>query len=152
MIAVLAAALTGCESARFGPYVSPRVVGRVVTADTRQPLEGVEVRRGRGEPRPKAGWSPKGAELLMRKGPVRTGHDGEFSLGSERVLALISWAGWSTVRLTFERPGCERFQTNYTMANLLTNTPGDEPVLDAGVVLMRPGIKTRPQDHNASAQ
>jgi hypothetical protein len=137
VVLLAALAVAGCESAHWGPYVSPRVVGRVVTADTQQPVAGVEVRRGPPPARPKAGQEPKGAELLMRKEPALTDRDGRFELDSERILALISWGGWSTVRLTFDKPGFERLQTNFTIVNLVTNAPGDEPLINTGDVPLR---------------
>jgi hypothetical protein len=130
--------LAGCKNLAWGPYVSPRVTGQVLAADTRRPLAGVKVARGRPEPRPLAGWPPRGGELLVRKPPTLTGPRGQFVLESERVLTLVRWGGWSSVRLTFERTGYLRFQTNYSLSSLAaTNTPDGVPLLDAGQVLLQ---------------
>ena len=40
-----AVALAGCKSASFSTYLSPRLTGRVLAADTRQPIADVKVRR-----------------------------------------------------------------------------------------------------------
>jgi hypothetical protein len=76
--------------------------------------------------------------LLIRKPPVLTGPRGQFVLESERVLTPVRWGGWSSVRLTFERAGYSRFQTNYSISSLVaTNAPDGVPALDAGQILMQ---------------
>jgi hypothetical protein len=130
----------GCSSWHLGPYVSPRVTGRVVAADTLKPLAGVTVSRGRTE-RPQAAYTPKGAEILMQKEPVRTDHAGQFELGSERILALLPWGGWSTVWLTFDCRGYQRLQTNFSATALATNSPSGEPMVQTGDVLLRRNVK-----------
>ena len=132
---LLALVLAGCASWRFGPYVSPQVTGRVLAADTREPVTGVTVSRGRGEQ--PLEWPPKGAELLMRKAPTRTDRDGRFELASEQILALISWGGWSTVRLTFQCAGYERFRTNYS-ARAPSFSQAGEPLVNVGDVVIKP--------------
>ena len=128
--------LTGCESFSLLPFTSPRVMGRVLAADTGQPLADVAVTSGgrRG-----GGWSampPKGGELLMAKAPVRTDRDGRFKLEAQQVLTPFAGAGWFTVQLSFERAGYERFQTNYSRLDLSTNAPADKALLDAGDILL----------------
>lgn len=136
---LFALALAGCKDLAWGPYVSPRVAGQVLAADTRQPLAGVKVTRGLWpEPPAMASSSLHGGELLIRKPPTLTGPHGEFVLESERVLTPIRWGGWSWVRLTFERAGYLRFQTNYSLFSLAaTNTPDGVPLLEAGEVLLQ---------------
>ena len=130
--------LAGCQNVAWGPYVSPRVTGQVLATDTRQPLAGVKVIRGRPEPQPLAGWAPHGGELLLRKPPSLTDPYGRFVLESQRVLTLVRWGGWSSVRLTFEHTGYLRFQTNYALSSLTaTNAPDGVPLLDAGQVLLQ---------------
>jgi hypothetical protein len=133
------AAVAGCVSKPLGPYAAPAVVGQVFAADTRQPLAGVKVTRGRPYWRSKAGPEPKGAELLMAKPEVRTDRDGRFALASERVLTLWRVAGWNAVRLAFERAGYRRFQTNYSITTLgATNSLEGETLLDAGRIFLQP--------------
>ena len=142
VLALSVLALAGCQSISFGPYVSPRVVGRVVAEDTNRPLAYAKVTRGKPEPAPRAGWDPKGAELLMRKGDVLTDHDGRFALGSERVLSLVRWGGWDSVPLSVERGGYQRFQTNYSITNLVaTDSAAQEPTIDAGTIRLKSGGK-----------
>ena len=84
--------LFGCKSRPLGPYTSPRVTGRVLAADTDQPLANVLVIRGSGEARSMS--PPKGAELLMQKAPAQTDVNGMFELASERVLSVVRGVGW----------------------------------------------------------
>src|SRR6187402_378875 len=70
---VLAACLvTGCKSASTSQYTAPRVEGRVLDAETRQPLGGVKVRRVD----PYAGGAsrqvPKGGQSIEKSPGVRT--------------------------------------------------------------------------------
>ncbi len=136
-LVLLVAASAGCQSRPLGPYSSPRVVGRVVDANTGRPLAGVQVIRGKSSQEQRADWEPKGGQLLMEKAPVRTDGDGRFALPSERVLTVIRGAGWNSARLTFEHPGYERFQTNLSLT-VSTNTPSAEPVVNAGKIPLRP--------------
>ena len=71
----------------------------------------------------------------MRKAPVRTDQDGRFEMASEQILALFSWGGWSSVRLTFEHAGYQRWQTNY-VGTAPSFTPTGEPLLEIGDVLL----------------
>jgi hypothetical protein len=135
---LFASMLAGCKNLAWGPYVSPRVTGQVLAADTRQPLGGVKVTRGRAEPRRLAGGAPHGGELLLRRPPILTGPRGQFVLESERVLTLVRWGGWSSIHLTFERAGYLRFQTNCPLSSLAaTNAPDGVPLLDAGQILLQ---------------
>lgn len=128
----------GCKSRPLGPYVSPRITGQVLAADTREPIAGASVSRGVKEHR--RGSSPHGAELLMRKPPARTDANGRFELASERVLSIVRGSGWDVVPLSFERAGYRSFQTNCpTVA--VTNTAGGEPVLDIGRIFLQPTAK-----------
>jgi hypothetical protein len=141
-VALLLMALAGCQAKPLGPYVAPRVTGRVLAADTHQAVAGAKVNRGRPEATPLAGFPPKGGELLLRKSDILTDHEGRFVLPSERVLTLFRWGGWSMVRLSVEHGGYQRFQTNYAATNLVvTNLSGGEPVLDAGEILLKPSRK-----------
>ena len=133
--------LAGCESMSVSPYVSPRITGRVVAADTHQPLADVKVIVGRPSTDARGTTPPKGGELMQRAAPVRTDQEGRFLLESERVLSPFAGSGWFSVTLTFERAGYERFFTNYSRLNLQTNTWNGEPVLHAGDILLQPAQK-----------
>lgn len=130
--------LLGCKSRPLGPYVSPRVTGEVLAAETRQPLSGVTVIRG--IPDRLKSSPPRGAELLMSKVPARTDENGRFELASERVLSVVRGAGWNVVSLSFERVGYRSFHTN-CLTDAVTNAPSGEPVLDVGPIFLRPAGK-----------
>jgi hypothetical protein len=134
----LALVLVGCKSRPLGPYVSPRVTGQVVSADELRPLAGVSVIRGPADPN--RGSPPKGAELLMRKAPVRTDENGRFESASERVLSVVRGSGWNVVSLSFERMGYHRFQTNCQI-NAVTKAANGELVLDVGRIFLQPVSK-----------
>ena len=136
-----ALAFVGCNSIPFSPFISPRVTGRVLGADTSQPLAGVTVESGAQARAYRGGMPPKGGELLMAKAPVRTDRDGRFTLETERVLTPFRGAGWFSVQLLFERSGYERFRTNYSTLNVRTNSANGEPLLDAGDILLHRLIK-----------
>ena len=138
LLGLAALALVGCKSISLAPFVSPRVSGRVLAADTRQPLADVKVKSGAQATGYRAGMPPKGGELLMAKAPVRTDRDGRFALETERVLTPFRRSGWFSVQLLFECPGYERFRTNYSTLNLSTNSPNGEPLVNAGDILLLP--------------
>jgi hypothetical protein len=136
-VLALALGVAGCRNLAWGPYVSPRITGQVLAADTRQPLAGVRVVRGGSEP-PVAESAPHGAELLLRKPPILTSPRGGFVLESERVLTLVRWGGWNSVRLKFERAGYLPFETNYSLSSLaVTNAPDGAPLVEAGQVFLQ---------------
>ena len=134
-------ALLGCESMPFSPLISPRVTGRILAADTGQPLADVVVKSGAQARGYRGAMPPKGGELLMAKAPVRTDADGRFTLDTERVLTPFRGTDWFSVQLLFERAGYERFRTNYSRLNLSTNTAGGEPLLNAGDILLHPAAR-----------
>ena len=134
-------ALVGCKSMPLSPFISPRVTGRVLAADNRQPLADVMVRSGADARGSQDSMSSKGGECLMAKAPARTDRDGRFTLDTERVLAPFLGAGWFSVQLSFQHAGYERFQTNYSRLNLSTNAPESAPLLDAGDILLHPVVK-----------
>ena len=137
MLCLAAVVWAGCESMPFSPFISPRVTGRVLAADSRQPLADVAVKSG-AEARGYRGSMPaKGGELLMAKAPARTDRDGRFTLETERALTPFRGAGWFSVQLLFERAGYQSFRTNYSTLNISTNSPAGEPLLDAGDILLQ---------------
>jgi len=110
----------------------------VLDAETHRALSGVKVSRDK---RPRSNESlnpPKQGEMLLEKPAVLTDRAGQFNLQSERALTVFRPSGWSLVELTFERPGYERYQTNYSILSAGANTPGGEPVLETGDILMQP--------------
>ena len=120
---------------------SPRVSGRVLDADTRQPLGNVKIKRV--VPNQNAGLDaqPKGGQTLERSGAVWTDRAGKFVVDSERDLSPFSRGSWYSVTLSFGRAGYERFQTNYTSANVSGHSASGEPQVNAGDLLLRPASK-----------
>jgi hypothetical protein len=136
-----AVVLAGCKSMPLSPFISPHLTGRVLAADTSQPLAGASVKSGAQASGYRGGMPPKGGELLMAKAPVRTDRDGRFTLETERVLTPFRRAGWFSVQLLFECPGYQRFRTNYSTLNVHTNLPNGDPLLDAGDIPLQPVSK-----------
>lgn len=135
---LFATALSGCQSGKFSYYVSPRVTGRVVAADTQQPLADATVRRATPYSTDIKDTAPKGGQILMQPGGVRTDADGRFDLEAERVVAVFRHPGWYSVTVIFERSGYERFQTNFSVANFVERSPEGVPVVKAGDILLKP--------------
>ncbi len=133
-----ALALAGCKGMSLSPFVSPRVTGRVLSADTGAPLADVKVTSLGHVGESSRTLPPKGGELLMSEYPVCTDHDGRFVLEAVRALTPFRGARWFSVRLCFERAGYQRLQASYSSANLSTNSPKGEPLLDAGNILLQP--------------
>jgi hypothetical protein len=141
VLCLAALALTACKSHPFSVAVSPRLTCRVLAADTGQPLADLKV-KSLGQTGDLDDSVPsKGGELLQAKATVRTDHDGQFVLETQRVLAPFSGAGWYSVRLAFERAGYERYLTNYSYRNLSTNSSNGGQGLDAGNIRLRPAAK-----------
>jgi len=138
---LLAVVLAGCQSAQFSSYISPRVTGRVLAADTRQPLANVKIRRVVPDQDAGMDTQPKGGQTMERSGAVWTDRAGKFALDSERDITLLGRANWYSVTLSFERAGYERFQTNYTSANVSGHSSAGEPLVNAGDILLRPASK-----------
>ena len=136
LLCLVALAMAGCQSIPFSPFVSPRVTGRVLQADNRQPLAGVTVKSGAQAMSSRSTLPPKGGELLMAGVPVRTDGDGRFTLETERALTPFRGSQWFSVQLLFERGGYESFRTNYSRLSVTTNGPAGEPLLNAGEILM----------------
>jgi hypothetical protein len=142
-VPLLMAALAGCQSREVIHYTSPEVTGRVLAADTHQPLSGVSVQRV-AQQTFGSYWSfgsPKGGTLLMEPIGAHTDADGRFVLNSKSVFAIFMQPGWYSVPVIFSHSGYESFQTNYTASNVISNTPAGAPVVDTGDVLLQPEVK-----------
>ena len=142
--AVLLAVLAGCQTNDYNHFTSPEITGRVLAADTHQPLANVRVlRAGPGDVFTTAD-TPKGGQLLNQPAPVTTDASGHFTLASKSVFALFRSPGWWTTPVTFQLNGYETFQTNYTGSNVTSHAANGAPVVDAGDVLLWPA--TNPAD------
>ena len=134
---IAACVVAGCKSTSPSQYISPRVEGRVLDAQSRQPIGGVIVRRVKPGAEAATGEVPKGAQAMAQAPDVRTGKDGAFTLASDRSLQLFRRSGWYSVAISFKHAGYASFMTNYTRANA-TNTPGGEPLVRTGDILLVP--------------
>lgn len=131
----LALAVAGCSTVSPSQYVSPRVVGRVIDAENRQPIANVEIRRLLSDANPRRGETPHGAPLLQSSGSVRTGKTGEFVMKSVRNFGPLGSSGWYSITLAFEHSGYQTLVRSYTLGSS-TNTVAGEPLVETGDVLL----------------
>ncbi len=131
------AAWIGCKSSSPSPYVSPRVVGRVIDSSTQLPIVGVQVRRQAADETDRQDQPAKGGEMIARVPAVQTAEDGSFVLSSERDVALFRQVGWFTVNIAFSHPRYQALTIRYTLSQA-TNTTSGEPVIPAGDIRLVP--------------
>jgi hypothetical protein len=137
-LSFLLLALSGCQPGEFTHYTSPEVTGRVLAADTRQPLANATVQLGGPGQNFEPSGPPKGGQLLMQTGIAQTDAGGRFVLASKSVLTLFRQPGWWSVPVVFSHSGYESFPTNYTGASVTSHTAAGAPVVSAGDVLLKP--------------
>jgi hypothetical protein len=131
-----AAALAGCQST--SSYISPRVTGRVLAADTHQPLAHVRIRRVNPATSQNFDDPAKGGQRMESAGGVRTDQEGRFVFDAERDLTLLSQQLWVSVTLAFQREGYLTLRTNFSYPHVTTNAPDGAPVVNAGEIFLRP--------------
>ena len=134
-------ALAGCKSVSVSTYISPRVTGRVIAADTRQPIANVKVKRVNPTADQNYGDPAKGGQKMESAGGVRTDQQGRFTLEAERDLTLFQQQVWFSVMVSFQRDGYQTLRTNFTAASATTNAPNGAPVVNAGDILLRPASR-----------
>ena len=132
-----AVGLAGCKSVLVSTYISPRVSGRVLAADNRQPLAGVRVKRVNPSANQDYVDPAKGGQRMESQAGVRTDREGRFVLDAERDLTLIQQQVWFSVTVSFQRDGYLTLRTNFS-ARVATNAPNGMPVVDAGDILLHP--------------
>ena len=135
---LLSASLAGCQSGGVTYYVAPEVTGRVLAADTHQPLANATVQRGGADQSFEPFGPPKGGQILIQTGAARTDAAGKFILESKSVFALFRQPGWWSVQVTCSHSGYDSFQTNYTGTNVTSHSAAGAPVVDAGDILLPP--------------
>ena len=131
-----AIALMGCKS--VSTYVSPRVTGRVLAADTRQPIANVKVKRVNPTADQNYHDPAKGGQKMESASGTRTDQQGRFRLDAERDLTLLQQQVWFSVTVSFQHDGYLTLRTNFTAASAATNAPDGAPVINAGDILLRP--------------
>jgi len=129
--------VTGCHSNSPSHYISPRVTGKVLDAQTHQPVAGVKVKRVTAGENLQGIDTPRGGKDMEKNPAVRTGTDGSFVLDSERALTFFRRGGWYSVTLSFQHEDYERFVITYTLKDA-TLSPGGEPLVQAKDILLFP--------------
>ena len=127
--------VAGCKS--FGPSecVTPSVTGRVLAADTQQPLAGVRV--SRVVPGENPGAPAKGAQLQQQGRPETTAADGVFTLARQSYVTLFRHSQWWSMRLAYQAPGYVSFQTNYWATSFTNKTAVGDSTINVGNVLLK---------------
>jgi len=131
---------SGCSTHRASQSIWPRVEGRVLDSQTRQPVAEVAVRRFDPSQEASRADPPRGGEVMQRTSPILSQPDGSFVLESQRDLVVFRKLHWYSVTLIFERAGYERLVATYKPANA-TNSAEGEPVVFAGDILLKPVLK-----------
>jgi hypothetical protein len=114
------------------------LTGRVLAADTRQPLADVKVQRINPAADQDHDGLDKSGHRPESTGAVRTDQQGRFILAAERDLTLLQQQVWFSVTIAFQREGYLTLRTNFTAANVATNAPDGTPVINAGDILLHP--------------
>jgi hypothetical protein len=131
----LALFLTGCKGWSLSQCVSPRVTGRVLDSETRQPLERVEVHRVI-QSLPSNNTPPKGGQKLQNTPRiVLTGADGSFTLDAIYSVAAFQVFSWSSVDVHFRCSGYLALTTNL-VNSVESSDSGGGPSLNAGDILL----------------
>jgi hypothetical protein len=130
--------VAGCQWVGFTNNTAPQISGRVLAADTHQPLAGVQASRAlHGAPAHPA-TPPKGAQLLQPGRPVVTDAQGYFVYPSQSYLTLLKSATWWSLRLSFQARGYVPGQTNFTPAQISGHAADGTPLIDAGDIVLHP--------------
>jgi hypothetical protein len=132
----LALLLSSCKGWSLSQCVSPRVTGRALDSETRQPLERVEVQRVI-QLRPSNNTPPKGGQELQNAPRiVLTSADGSFKLDAIYSVAAFQVYSWSSVDVQFRYAGYLTLTTNLAAATVSTDS-GGEPCVNAGDILLQ---------------
>ena len=128
----------GCQSYSASSYISPRVTGRVLAADTRQPLAKVQVKRVNPMAGPSESFPARGGQSIEANSGAWTDAQGKFVLDAERDLTFLRQQVWYSVTVSFQREGYQTLRTNFTVSNVASNAPNGMPVVNAGDILLQP--------------
>jgi len=114
------------------------VTGRVLAADTRQPIADVKIKRVNPTASQNYGEPARGGQRMESIPGAWTDARGEFVLDAERDLTLLRQQVWYSVRVSFEHKGYQTLRTNFTVSNVVSNAPNGTPIVNAGDILLRP--------------
>jgi len=117
------------------------VTGRVLAADTGQPIANVKVKRVNPTANQNYDDPAKGGQKLESAGGVRTDRQGRFILDAERALTLFQQQIWFSVTVSFQHEGYATLRTNFTAGHTTTNAPDGAPVVNAGDIRLRPASR-----------
>jgi len=129
--------LCGCQSFRLQDYVSPRITGVVLDAETRDPVPNVTVRKVSGDQPSRTDSPPKGGEQLLSGDQVQTDKEGQFEMVARKDVLTFSSGSAFAVRLQFQHSHYDIFRTNYSGKSITDGGPKRPPELNAGEILLR---------------
>jgi hypothetical protein len=133
--------LGGCASGSPSHYISPQVIGRVLDAQTHQPLANVRVQRidphHPSQRQDITTGAEAGAMMLRQPLTYHTDEAGRFKLESITYFAVFRTVGWHSVSVSFQHKGYAPLDASYTPTNA-TNSPSGEPVVNAADILLQP--------------
>ncbi len=135
---VAVVALVGCKSVLVSSYISPRVTGRVLAADTRQPIADAKVKRVNPTANQNYNDPARGGQRMESVASAQTDRQGRFVLDGERDLTLLQQQVWFSVTVAFQHEGYLILRTNFTASNVVSNAPDGAPVINAGDILLPP--------------
>ncbi len=127
--------VVGCKS--MSQLVSPRVEGRVVDANSHQPIKDVTVQRLSANQDYNIDQPAKGGQMLAKTPGVQTSDGGEFVLDSVHDVGVFRQLSWYSVSINFQHPGYEKFMVTYTITDATNRTAG-EPTVRTGDILLVP--------------
>lgn len=114
------------------------MTGRVLAADTKQPIANVKVTRINPTASPSDTFPARGGQRMVSNPGARTDAQGKFVLDAERDLTFLQQQVWYSVMVAFEHDGYQTLRTNFTVSNIVSNAPNGTPVVNAGDLLLRP--------------
>ena len=134
---VIAAGFTGCQWVGITDRVTPQVCGRVLDANTQQPIAGVRVVpviAGQSAP----ATAETGAQRLMQGRPILTDTNGDFVFPSRDYVTFLRRSGGASIRLSFQKFRYLTLQTNFAPAAVSQQALSGIPRVDAGTILLQP--------------
>ncbi|HXG47934.1 MAG TPA: hypothetical protein VNO52_09935 [Methylomirabilota bacterium] len=125
--------LNGCGSFR-GPhqeYISPFISGRILDAQTGQPIVGARIERQSRQARTERPTEVHGATLLQSTRPAISAAGGAFELAGERVAHLLFDRGTVLgVTLRVSAPNYTTLSTNLDLVTSPPDSSSGKPILN----------------------
>jgi hypothetical protein len=138
LLLVAVAGLAGCHSVGLFDSTTPRLTGRVLNADTGQPLSGVKIVRLLPGQSPNTGSPPYGAQLLLQGRPVLSAADGSFAVSGTKYMTFLKPPGQWSARLMLQATHNDMQVTNFTAADAAVNSATNPRVMNVGDVRLLP--------------